>query len=657
MAESAVPAKPVIRVQAGTTRTWDSFQNFASRVGIGPLNGAGMGSAGSVFGWGGGQGVGNPSGGSYGFNPITRNRTLCEWMYRGSWIVQRAVDAVAEDMTRKGVELKGVAPEDNELIDQQMAIYGVWNGIKDTIRWARLFGGAIGIMLIDGQDTASPLRVETIAKDQFKGLLVLDRWVAWPNLNDLVTDLGPELGKPKYYDVPAGMPGVPPMKVHHSRCIRLEGHELPYFQKWAENGWGASIIEVLYDRLVAFDSTTQGTAQLVYRAHLRTIKVQKLREIIASGGPPMEALLAQMEMIRRFQVNEGLTLIDANDEFEAFQYAFGGLNDVLTAFGDQLCGALRIPRTRLFGESPGGMDATGESDMQGYEQDIASEQNAKLRRPLNTLLQVVHRSVLGRPPQMQPQKPVVAPHPQAPMSPQVQPHAQQPQQPHPAQQPPQPHEVEQGKQPAHATHDLAPPGAGARPPEQPPQKPPMPQSGQPPHPGLPQPGATQQQQPAPQIAKGGQSIFSFVFKPLREMTEKERGEIAQATTSAIVQAFQEQIVTRERALQELKQSSEITGIWTTITAEDIADAQQDPPISDQMQQQHLNEMLGPFGLAGGQGPPKPGEEGPPKPGEPPGHGGSPIPHQGEAHTPPKPSLNAQGHAPPGNVRRLRAPIT
>jgi hypothetical protein len=611
-----VPAKPVIRVQAGTSRTWDSFQNFASRVGIGPLGGTGGNF--SSFGGGGTGGLGNPGGGTYGFNPITRNRTLCEWMYRGSWIVQRAVDAPAEDMTRKGVELKGVAPEDNELIDQQLAIYGVWNGIKDTIRWARLFGGAIAIMLIDGQDTATQLRVDTITKDQFKGLLVLDRWVAWANLNDLVTDLGPDLGKPRYYDIPAGMPGVPPMKVHHSRCIRLEGHELPYFQKWAENGWGASIIEVLYDRLVAFDSTTQGTAQLVYRAHLRTMKVQKLREIIASGGPPMEALLAQMEMVRRFQVNEGLTLLDANDEFESFQYAFGGLNDVLEAFGDQLCGALKIPRTRLFGESPGGLNSTGDSDMQMYEQDIASEQNSKLRRPLNTLLQVVHRSVLGRPPQEQPMG-----QQQLQQQPRLQPSAQKPPMLHP--------------QP---THDLAPP----------------------------QPGDPQREPPQPQqkpIQKGGSTTFGFTFKPLREMTEKERGEIAAQTTTAIVQAFDAQIIDRERALQELKQSSEITGLWTTITAEDIAEAQNDPSISDQMQQDQQNEMMSAMmgGMGGqhapgegppGAGPPKPGESGKPPSGKP------PVPHLegGGSKLPPKPSMNAQGHtAPPNNVRRLRAPMT
>jgi hypothetical protein len=522
-----VPAKPV-----GEVQTRDSFNNFMSRVGIGP------------------GGAGNPSqGATYGFNPITRNRTLCEWMYRGSWIVQRAVDAVAEDMIRKGVELKGLEPDDNELIDQQLALLGAWTGVEDTIRWARLFGGAIGIMLIDGQDTKEPLRVETIAKDQFRGMLVLDRWVAWPNLNDLVTDLGPDLGKPRYYDVPAGMPGVPPIKVHYSRVIRLEGHNLPYFQRTSENGWGASIIEVLYDRLVAFDSTTQGTAQLVYRAHLRTVKVQKLREIIAAGGPPMEALMAQFEMMRRFQTNEGLTLLDSNDEFESFQFSFGGLDAVLEQFGDQLCGALRIPRTRLFGESPGGLNSTGDSDMQAYDQDIASLQNSKLRRGTNILLQVAHRSVLGRPPD---------------------------------------------------------------------------------------------------------GTFTFVFKPLWEMTEKERGEIAAQTTTAVVQAFDAGIVDRERALSELRQSGEVTGLWTTISDEDIEDAKADPPLSEQANEEHVAGMMGPmmggppgFGgkpPAGGPG----GDQGHGKPGEP------PPSLKGGAEGPPKPGVNAPAR--PANVSRLPRPM-
>ena len=483
------PPKPRIRVPAGSSaqRTVDSFQNFQSRVGLG---------------WG----NSNPSNGSsYGFNPISRNRTLCEWMYRGSWVVGRAVDAVAEDMTRKGVELKGVEPKDNEQIDQGVMELGVWGALEDNIRWARLFGGSIAIMLIDKQDAATPLRVESIAKGQFKGLLVLDRWVAWAVLSDLVTELGPDLGMPKFYDVPAGMPGLPAMRVHYSRVIRMDGQKLPYFQRWSENYWGASIIEVLYDRLVAFDSATQGVSQLVYRSYLRTIKVDKLREIIAAGGAPLTALVAQMEMIRRFQTNEGITLLDGKDEFDAHSYTFSGLDNVLEQFGDQLCGALRVPRTRMFGESPGGLNSTGESDMQGYEQENASRQNSQMRRGVSKLYQVLHRSILGKPP-----------------------------------------------------------------PEN----------------------------------------FSFVFKPLREMTEKERAEIAKNTTDGIVQAFDAGIVDRARCLAEMRQSSEITGIWTTISDEDIADAENDPgPLNAGMDDEGGDGEPGEEGGEGGPGPPKPKPEG------------------------------------------------
>ena len=319
----------------------------------------------------------------------------------------------------------------------------------------------------------------------------------------------------------------------------MEGQRLPYFQRWAENGWGASIIEVLYDRLVAFDSTTQGAAQLVYRAHLRTIKIQKLREIIAAGGPPMEALTAQMELIRRYQTNEGLTLLDANDDFELVVYGFAGLDDILQHFGDQLCGALRIPRTRLFGEAPGGLQSTGESDQQNYDQDIASEQNTKLRRGVNTLLQVGYRSILG------------------------------------------------GK-------------------------------------------------PTP--------VFGFKFNPLREMTEKERGEIAAQTTTAVVGAFEAGIVPRERALAELRQSSEVTGLWTTISDEDINDAKQDPPLSEVANQEQDQKEAG---VLGPDGKPIPQLSGPPGAGgdhpAPPGMTGK--------DDPPKPSVNAPAN--PKNVSQLR----
>src|SRR4051812_37851112 len=66
--------------------TADSFQNFMASVGFGTPN--------------------IHSGSTYGFTPITRERTLLEWMYRGSWVCGIAVDAPADDMTKMGVEFR-----------------------------------------------------------------------------------------------------------------------------------------------------------------------------------------------------------------------------------------------------------------------------------------------------------------------------------------------------------------------------------------------------------------------------------------------------------------------------------------------------------------------------------------------------------------------
>jgi phage-related protein (TIGR01555 family) len=184
-------------------------------------------------------------------------------------------------------------------------------------------------------------------------------------------------------------------RIHYSRVIRLDGVELPYWQKISENLWGQSVVERLFDRLIAFDSTTAGAAQLVYKAHLRTLAVDGLREVIGMGGPALEALIKNVDMIRRFQSNEGVTLIDAKDKFEAHQYSFSGLDNVLLQFGQQLSGATGIPLVRLFGQSPAGLNSTGESDVRNYYDNIKQQQERRLRLPLTRLLEVIVRSELG----------------------------------------------------------------------------------------------------------------------------------------------------------------------------------------------------------------------------------------------------------------------
>lgn len=353
--------------------TIDSFVNFAHKLGVG---------------------ADNPmSSSTYGYNPITRNRTMLEWIHRGSWLGGIAVDAVAEDMTRMGCTLRGtLKPAAIDRINEVTTNLSIWSRIKETIQWARLYGGAIAFMLIDGQAPETPLRLDTISKGQFKGLLVLDRWMVQPSLEDLVTDYGPALGQPKFYTVTAQGPALPGVKIHYSRVLRLEGVSLPYWQRLTENLWGLSIIERLYDRMIAFDSATTGAAQLVYKAYLRTVKIRGLREVVAAGGVPMQGLTAYMDMMRRFQGIEGLTLLDADDSFETLGHsAFGGLAEALVQFGQQLSGALQIPLVRLFGQSPAGF-STGDTDLRLYYDSIKQQQMKDLQVPMTKIYRAIAQS-------------------------------------------------------------------------------------------------------------------------------------------------------------------------------------------------------------------------------------------------------------------------
>ncbi|CAI1048418.1 DUF1073 domain-containing protein [Serratia ficaria] len=357
--------------------TADGYENFVARVGMQTAN--------------------QHSASTYRANFTSRNRMLVEWSYRSSWIIGKAVDAMADDMTRKGIRITSeIDAKDRGVIESQLDEMQIWDALNDVIKWARLYGGAVGFIMIEGQAPFTPLRLETIGEGKFKGILPLDRWMINPVLTRRIKEMGPDLGKPEFYDVVATATGIPAWRIHHTRLIRFDGVTLPFQQKMTENEWGMSVVERIWDRLTAFDSATVGAAQLVYKAHLRTYSVDKLRELIVMGGPAYEGLLKNIDLIRQFQSNEGMTLMDTKDKFETHQYSFSGLDSLLGAFGEQISGAVDTPLVRFFGQSPKGF-STGDADLANYYDSVGSLQERRLRLPMRKILDIMHRSELGKP--------------------------------------------------------------------------------------------------------------------------------------------------------------------------------------------------------------------------------------------------------------------
>lgn len=68
-------------------------------------------------------------------------------------------------------------------------------------------------------------------------------------------------------------------KVHHSRLLRFTGDDLPYWESQAEQQWGASVIESIFDELKKRDNVSWNIAQLIFsqRTALREMKQQSSR--------------------------------------------------------------------------------------------------------------------------------------------------------------------------------------------------------------------------------------------------------------------------------------------------------------------------------------------------------------------------------------------
>ena len=356
----------------------DGYQNLAARLGLKTNN--------------------LTKAGNYEWDGLVNERMTLEYMYSGSWVAKAAIEVPAQDMTRVGVTLTGIEQQEAAIIQKAVRDLDIWNSLRECIMWARLYGGCIGYMRISGQDPTTPLDMNTVDIDQFEGIEVLSRWQVTPQLGDPIIG-GVDHGLPKYYtSVFDNTMYAKPFTIHHSRVIRFIGITVPWYQKIALLFWGQSVLVNIHSRIKAYDMINTMIDQISNKAHLRTLKIKGMREVLATGGEDAESMLLNyVQLMRETQSTEDITLIDGDDIFEAIPYNFAGLKELMEIEGEQLSGALGIPQSKLFGRQADGLGATHTGDISYYYANIECERENRLRRPLNKILALISRSKLGKP--------------------------------------------------------------------------------------------------------------------------------------------------------------------------------------------------------------------------------------------------------------------
>jgi len=320
----------------------------------------------------------------YHFVPV--DPVQVEASYRTSWLMRKIVDIPPLDMTREWRSWQA-DKDDIEKIEAEEKRLQLKAKVKRALVLARLWGGSAIIIGSDGEPTeelrpnASTLNyLYVVSKNQL-------------SCGQVITDIAdPYYGKPSYYEVGSGSERV---FLHPSRVVEFIGQHAPDGGNLGANGfWGDPLFQSIAGAVSNADLAQDGFASLIDEAKIDIIKIPDM--MMNMGTVEYEQKL--MNRLAAAKMGKGIhraLIIDGNEEWDQRTVTWAGIPDIINTYLQIVSGAADIPVTRLLGQSPKGLQSTGDGEERDYHAMIAARQDEMLAPALDRIDEVMIRSALG----------------------------------------------------------------------------------------------------------------------------------------------------------------------------------------------------------------------------------------------------------------------
>ncbi len=308
--------------------------------------------------------------------------------YRGDWIARKVVNIPAFDMVRAWRDLQADA-KSIEAIETEERRLQIRAKVLKALKWARLFGGSAIILGVNQGQAREPLDVARLGKGALQFAHVVSRYeitAGEPERNILAEGYG----LPTYYRMTSTSGGQ--ADIHPSRVLRFGGEELPEIGR--TDSWGDSVLLSVDEAVKNAGLTTSGIAALVQEAKVDVYKIKNLTQNVGNADY-VKRLQTRVSLANEAKSIENALLMDAEEEWQQKTINFAQLPDVLRMYLQVAAGAADIPATRFLGQSPDGMNATGEGDLRNYYDRLSAGQDMDLRPQLEQLDEIMVRSAIG----------------------------------------------------------------------------------------------------------------------------------------------------------------------------------------------------------------------------------------------------------------------
>lgn len=314
-------------------------------------------------------------------------------------LIMQGVEIISDECIKKGWCIERTTNED---IKSNIEVQALENDfekfeVKKILKTAGLyccnFGGAQIHPIIEDANIELPLilKDKLYTPGRLQGFTVIEPILTTAVSYNTTNPLAKDYYLPTFWNVQG-------IRVHHSRLFQMNNTEVSTILKPFYNFFGISTIQQVLDALAHFTQVNEAVARLVTKFSLIVFKTD-MKEIYGFGNFKNEGtpnVDARLRYFAEKRDNDWVAMIDNDmEDIISVNTPLSGVDKIQEQEKTILASAFRIPDVKYWGISPGGLNATGDSDFKNYYDTIESRQEKIYKPVLMQMLKLIQLDRYG----------------------------------------------------------------------------------------------------------------------------------------------------------------------------------------------------------------------------------------------------------------------
>ena len=310
-------------------------------------------------------------------------------------VIKAGVDLRADEMTRRWIEFQYQGEGGDDLIEDltdAMDRIHVQKVFRDAAQMCGFYGGClvyIDVGDIMDEDLRLPLGTDqdTFKIDSICDLKIIEPFYIAPGRYSCYSPIDKDYFVPQSWLING-------REIHASRFLYFAEDRPPTLLLPSYNFFGVPLAQTVVDSVIGFEESSKAAARMLSKYACTVFKTD-MNEVL-SGGTGSE-IQKRIAYFAQYRDNDGVMTVDKESEdIVLAQHALGGVTDIVRQQMEITAAMFGEPAVKLWGISPNGFNATGESDMRSHYDHINAVQERILRDPLEYLVKLLQLNKYGQ---------------------------------------------------------------------------------------------------------------------------------------------------------------------------------------------------------------------------------------------------------------------